>query len=183
MREGLKDFASGLREILNRMNTPGLRPFACDGSPLSCNVFLVGSNPATPMYRSFWEFWSDDFGFDKASFMQAYREARTERGELRTSKTRHTLEWVVDASAPTRCLETNVYAKPTSGGVRNLGPEDLNSEPLRYLLDWIKPGLIIGHGRTARRHLEQQNLNCRSEICISFFVANLVWHFYDGYTP
>ena len=80
MSEELKDFASGLREILNRMNTPGLRPFVCDGSPLSCNVFLVGSNPATPMYRSFWEFWSDDFGFDKASFMQAYREARIERG-------------------------------------------------------------------------------------------------------
>ena len=88
----------------------------------------------------------------------------------------------MDAAAPARCLETNVYAKPTSGGVKKLGPEEFHFEPLRYLLDSIKPNLIIGHGRTARRHLEQQNLNCEVKYVSHF--SSPIWFeiFSDGYT-
>ena len=82
MNKELRDFATGLREIMDRMNTPDLRPFVCDGSPLDCSVFLVGTNPSTPMpHNSFWDFWRDDYGFDRASFMLAYKETRRRLNE------------------------------------------------------------------------------------------------------
>ena len=169
----LEDFADGLREIMDRMGTPGLRPFICDGSPLDCSVFLVGSNPATPMNHSFWDFWSDERGFNKEQFMLAYKETRWQRGKTQLSPTRYTLEWVVSAAAPAKCLETNVYANPGDGGVKRLRPEDLNPEPFHFLLDRIKPRLVVAHGGTAKKYLEQLELNCSVKFVSHF--SSQVW--------
>lgn len=38
------------------------RPFVCDGSPLDCQVFIVGINAASSMTEDFWDsgFWVMD---------------------------------------------------------------------------------------------------------------------------
>ena len=72
------------------------------------------------------------------------------------------------AAAPSKCLETNVYAKPGKGGVNGITPEDLNTEPLHYLLEKIYPALVIAHGSTAKRYLEQQDLKYPLK-CVSHF--------------
>jgi hypothetical protein len=41
----LKEFDRQLRGLLG--DEQGLRPFVCQGSPLECQVFIVGLNPAT----------------------------------------------------------------------------------------------------------------------------------------
>ncbi len=41
----LTEFGSELEALIERPTA--LRPFVCDGSPLSCTVFIVGYNPAT----------------------------------------------------------------------------------------------------------------------------------------
>lgn len=46
----LTDFAVGLQKIMNKLDHPGLRPFVCDGSPLECEVFLVGKNPVSGLF-------------------------------------------------------------------------------------------------------------------------------------
>ena len=57
----LKQFESELRSLTG---PSALRPFVCDGSPLTCRVFIVGINPATSMTTDFWQFWRAGTGFD-----------------------------------------------------------------------------------------------------------------------
>ena len=40
--------------VLNRETD--LRPFVCEGSPIECESFLVGINPASEMSVDFWDF-------------------------------------------------------------------------------------------------------------------------------
>ena len=39
------------------------RPFVCDGPPESCDVMVIGENPATKMGTDWWSFWDDEKGF------------------------------------------------------------------------------------------------------------------------
>lgn len=64
-----------------------LRPFVCDGSPLTCDVFIVGFNPATTMSADFWQFWRPGVGFNKVAWFDAYKEDRQLK-PLKPGKTR-----------------------------------------------------------------------------------------------
>lgn len=63
-----------------------LRPFVCDGSPLDCEIFIVGANAATAM-GDFWDFWLPGVGMDKAAWFAAYKAARAQK-PLAPGKTR-----------------------------------------------------------------------------------------------
>lgn len=56
-----------------------LRPFIYEGSPLECEVFIVGLNPSSEMNIDFWEFWSTGYGFQKSRRFEKYKESRRER--------------------------------------------------------------------------------------------------------
>ncbi len=77
----LAKFDTELRQLLEK----NARPFVCDGSPLACDIFLVGANPATAMNRPFWEFWDSNDGFDKKAWYIEYKRERKER-PLRCSR-------------------------------------------------------------------------------------------------
>ncbi len=47
----LYEFELQLSDLIGRPTD--LRPFVCEGSPLSCDIFLVGFNPATTMETDF----------------------------------------------------------------------------------------------------------------------------------
>ena len=70
----IEKFEDGLAVLIGAPTD--LRPFVCDGSPLTCDVFIVGFNPATTMSADFWQFWSPGMGFDKVAWFEAYKKDR-----------------------------------------------------------------------------------------------------------
>ncbi|MDH4560645.1 MULTISPECIES: hypothetical protein [unclassified Pseudomonas] len=159
----LAEFEAGLTRLIGRPSR--LRPFICDGSPLTCQVILVGANPATEMEEDFWSFWRPGIGFNKAAWMDAYLKERQTRplkpGKTRRnpiSNTRRVLEWVTLSAAPYRCLETNTYATATST-LGELALADRDSDPFEFLLNTIQPQLIVAHGRDAEACLKGLSLN------------------------
>jgi hypothetical protein len=158
----LKSFEVGLEALIGRPTD--LRPFVCDGSPLECEVFIVGFNPATSMSVNFWQFWSTENGFDKAAWLEAYvkdRQARplkpgqTRRNQI--SNTRRVLNWILESAAPAKCLETNIYAAPTEQAA-DLAAKRRITAPFDYLLTNIKPKVIVAHGDDAVKYIQSMTL-------------------------
>jgi len=141
------------------------RPFICDGSPLDCEVFIVGFNPATEMCSDFWSFWDSDRGFNKQEWLDAYTSERNARqlkpGEQRrntTSNTRRVIGWILNFLGPeVRCLETNIYSMATKKE-RDLPKSKRQTAIFEHLLDAIEPRVIVSHGEKARKYLETQSL-------------------------
>ena len=149
-------------QLANLIGCPSKqRPFICDGSPLTCQVFLVGANPATEIEEDFWTFWQTGTGFDKQAWMTTYLKERKMRplkpGKTRratVSNTRRVLEWITESAAPLRCLETNIYAAATPT-IAELSSARRMTDPFQFLLDSIRPRLIVAHGRDAEACLQR----------------------------
>lgn len=168
----LHEFSCGLASLIGRPTD--LRPFVCEGSPLDCDVFLVGINPASEMSVDFWHFWSDSYGFDKRAWYEEYKEERRNRplkpGRKKrneVSNTRRIIEEVVLGASPVKCLETNVYAKATKQAL-DLEEQDRITAPVDYLLRKVAPKLVIAHGQDAAAYLQTQDLPCEL-MCVSHF--------------
>ncbi|MEQ1940797.1 hypothetical protein ABMA32_00095 [Mesorhizobium sp. VNQ89] len=149
----LNGFEQELAALIGRPTD--LRPFVCEGSPLSCDVFLVGFNPATTMEADFWEFWRPDYGYDKVAWFQRYIEERAAKplkpGKTRRlpiSPTRRNMECFVEGAVGARVLETNIYAA-ASDDMRSLDVASREIAPFRFLLDAIRPKVIVVHGKPA----------------------------------
>lgn len=146
----LNEFEAELRELTGA--DPVVRPFVCDGSPLTCTAFIVGTNPATEV--PFWPFWDTSYGFRKADWLKAYDQARIAKGETGPSPTRRMIEKVVEAALPIRCLETNVFSKP-SPSAAELKRGDRQTRIFGFLLRAIQPRAVLLHGQHARDHIAQ----------------------------
>lgn len=136
-----------------------LRPFVCEGSPLDCEVFIVGFNPATESSVDFWHFWRPGVGFDKAAWYANYLEERMlrppEPGKIRrnrVSNTRRVMEWIIEEVRPQKCLETNIHSVPTTTA-SGLTAACRSTDPFDYLVRRISPRLIIAHGDKAQEHM------------------------------
>ena len=152
LRQG---FVRGLRETMCRVApSGGLRPFVCDGCPLDCGVFVVGYNPATGDLPDFWEFFgSQTCEFDKERWDQARREVRRGTpGTPEDSPTRQRINALVGAIRSAKCLETNLYSKP-SAKESGLEPKDKDSRVLEFLLAQICPQVVIAHNKCAQRFI------------------------------
>ena len=64
------------------------RPFVCDGFPCTCEVIVIGDNPATRLTTDWWSFWSDTSGFDYNHFLEVYQTERDRAGKGQVSNTR-----------------------------------------------------------------------------------------------
>lgn len=144
-----------------------LRPFVCEGSPLTCRVFIVGFNPATEMSSDFWKFWRLGYGFDKAAWFSEYLKDRQSRplkpGKTRrpaVSNTRSRIDWVIEEATPIRCLETNIYAAPTEQAV-DLRALQRSTAPFDFLMDSVKPDVVVVHGKDAAMHLQGKNISAQ----------------------
>jgi hypothetical protein len=159
----LERFENDLASLIGRPTD--LRPLVCDGSPIACQVFIVGFNPATTMSADFWQFWRPELGFDKTTWLEAYKNSRMTRplkaGKTRrnpVSNTRRVIEWILEEASPIRCLETNIYSAPTEQAM-DLALERRVTAPFDFLLDKINPKLIIAHGAEAVEHLKKKALS------------------------
>lgn len=132
----------GFRTDLTKlMHASDMRPFSCSGSPLSCQVFIVGFNPATRLDKSFWEYWKDDLGFDKESMMVDYLK---KRGRVEPVGVRARIERIVRQLPPGVCLETNICSTPTKKAVQ-LTRENRTTDIFEHLLRSIRPKLVYVH--------------------------------------
>ena len=133
-----------LDELMDKK--PSARPFVCKGRPEACDVFIVGTNPATSMKEPFKDFWSSESGFDKKAWFKSYGDQR----DGKWSPTRHVIEGVIEAAPGVGFLETNVYATATPSET-GLLPEHRDSDFFKLLVETIRPKVIIAHGREAYR--------------------------------
>ena len=149
----LMTFAEQLERHMPKPD-PGVRPFVCDGSPLDCPVFVVGSNPATQMpFRQYWK--PDEGGFQKRKFMNDYLQKG--RTKLHPTITRARLALIGEN---VRTIETNIY--PMASKERaSLKPEYRNTEIFRFLFRTLKPTLVWAHGADAQRFFSDE-LRCES---------------------
>lgn len=163
------------RELVALIGRPtDLRPFVCNGSPLDCEAFIVGFNPATTMSADFWQFWRSGRGFDKAAWFSAYLKDRQDRplspGKTRRnaiSNTRRVIDWILEGASPVRCLETNIYSAPTEQAADLVSKQRVTA-PVDFLLAKLRPRVIVVHGDDAARHIQNQGLAART-ICVSHF--------------
>lgn len=153
----MAEFENQIESLIGRPT--GLRPFVCEGSPLECSVFIVGENPATPLSKDWWYYWRPGYGFRKSEWMQDYIEERARRplkpGKKRRQKvspSRRTINWVVGAAAPVRCLETNVAVEEAETP-SDLQGRDAGLAVLDFLLREIRPLVVVTHGDTAIAHV------------------------------
>lgn len=153
MSISLKDFERDLAALIGRPTD--LRPFVCDGSPLDCTVFLVGLNPATSLDADFWQFWETDRGYDKASWFRQYLAERAakplkpgKKFRPAISPTRRNIEAFVQGAGDAHVLETNIYAR-ASEDLKSLDLAGREIAPFRFLVDVIRPKVIVVHGKPA----------------------------------
>lgn len=135
------------------------RPFVCDGLPDSCNVIVIGENPATEMNTDWWSFWNDETGFNLRQFEQAYVRERLAAGKREKSNTRLRLDRL--RSHGLRCLETNIFSNERLNGP---GSSALSNDLLPIFFECLS-GLkaVIAHGKIAEGHLRRLSLPSKAQ--------------------
>lgn len=148
----LREFRSQLRKIEKRLPGRTSWPFLCRGSPLTCRIFIVGTNPARQVEKQFWDFWTNSRGFRKPEFV---RELEELTGGL--SRTRKYIEIVAAAAGINDTLETNIYpyATPRAGAST---AEQKRTDIFEYLLHTIKPQIVLAHGDPAKKFFSERGI-------------------------
>jgi hypothetical protein len=138
---------------------PFLRPLVCKGDPARISVFLVGINPATPIYPSE-KLKCDAYAaalVDDELFRKMYRNARqTDEGRTRQGINSF-IQWL-GVRTDHVVAETNVIPFPTRNLEELYGPE-MNLVRIRakdvflQLLNAAEPKTIIVHGSHAKNEI------------------------------
>lgn len=164
----MQDFLRFEKELLEIVGDGhDLRPFICEGSPLLCDVFIVGYNPATATGRQFLSYWEPGYGMRRSDVLgeiraiRATQKTKTGRSKAEFSHSRMTIHVLIAAGEELgefRCLETNIYAAeaPAAGDVK---AHQRVTRHFDFLLDWVKPKVIISHGKKANAYLRTKALD------------------------
>lgn len=149
------DTETWLREVSNTSDGPYLRPFAANAAWKSARVFIVGTNPATPLRKEFGSF--DNYWYalthDERRFLEVYRQSRS-KGDSRTTLRVRELQTYLH---PVNSLVTNVYPYPASGSGRIPNPTYhrlLGRQIFVRLMADLKPCALLLHGQPACKLLE-----------------------------
>jgi len=177
----LSEFSDSLRNLL--ADRPLSRPFICRGSPLDCQVMLVGFNAATPMQAGFLDFWSDHEGFDFKAWQQAYVAERQAKGKAAHSATRRNLNRLQTAvTAPnvsgSAILETNIFDYP-SANKKQLLKTQQDTQIFDFLLHSVQPKIVISHGKDANQYLAnryQQQVNQDNWVELTHQGQTFCWY-------
>lgn len=142
----LHEIEQKLRELL-RSEYPS-RPLLCSGSPIGCDIAIVGVNPATDI--PLWRYWNADTGCNKAAWLAEFRSDPANRKK----QTRPRIEYILEEIAPLRCLELNIYPY-ISREEAELSNELKDVRAFVYLLRTIKPKLLFVFGTTPIKELSK----------------------------
>jgi len=131
------------------------RPFVCKGSSRLHSIFLVGINPATPIYPADLELGAYlDLLLDYERFLDYYQRVRQSAGKRPMSRTRQGMDsfirWLTEKTSEP-VVETNVITYPTPGAtdLRKL-PDSVITRGRAIFLDLLtglQPKLLLLHGK------------------------------------
>ncbi len=102
-----------LREICNTPEGPYLRPFAPNPKWAEARIFIVGTNPATPLrkeFESFEAYWHS-LAHDPEAFERIYKQQHSSRIS-KTSKTTGRARQFQNQLTPINILTTNAMIYP-----------------------------------------------------------------------
>ncbi len=148
----LREFRSQLQKIEKRLPGRSSWPFLCHGSPLTCRIFIVGTNPARKVEKRFWSFWTDSRGFRKAEFIQELKKL-----DGGWTLTRKYIEIFTAAAGTKDTLETNIYPYATKKA-RDLTAEQKRTDIFEYLLHTIEPRIVLAHGNPAKKFFSERGI-------------------------
>lgn len=139
-----------LQEACNTGEGPYLRPFQPNPNWRSAQVFLVGTNPATPLrteFSSFADYWVALT--DRPEHFYSRYQTKHAKGESKTSaRARRFLEHV----RPINCLVTNAFAYPARRASEIPGrrvQQQIGLEVFERLLRLARPAVALFHGAEA----------------------------------
>jgi hypothetical protein len=150
----LADLALALKELIGA--TEGVRPFVCNGDPLTCQAAIVGANLGTT--TSFWPHWSDDEGMSKEAFLEEYR--RLHGG--RYSRSRAAIERFVPL-VKARVIELNAHGKQ-SPRLKELAAEHRETAVLDFMLRAVRPQVVLCAGSDATKAVKAVKVDWQMKI-------------------
>ncbi len=138
------------------------RPFVCEGSPLTCQAFIVGVNAASNMKQNFWDFWRPGYGFERTTWLDAYLAART-----KASRTRKAMQMIMDQAktdyGAVRFLETNIFSIPTARESM-LKSHQKSTEIFEFLLASINPQVLLVHGAKPVKYVRARGISESTKV-------------------
>jgi hypothetical protein len=124
----------------------------------------VGINPASEMKADFWDFWVPGGGFDKRRWFTEYQRDRAGRplkagkkSRPAISPSRRIIERVIEGLGHHRCLETNLYAHPSSSAA-SLDKAHRDPDLFCWLVETIRSALLVVHGVSAAAEIRRLNI-------------------------
>lgn len=128
-----------------------MRPFVCEGYPDSCQVLVVGQDPATALPDDWWSFWDPDYGFKETRFKLAYLKHRERLQSANLVKKSQSdtrgkfLKRITNNLKPLKSIETNASM---GGGTSRYS----NQEVIKALLKGMNDlHAIIAYGEKAHK--------------------------------
>ena len=158
-----KSIVDDLRELIKPLDEcqPYFRPFICDGEITNCDVFIVGINPATPIYEKDMEM--DEYAsllMRSDDFYKLYHKVREAAGKAKISRTRiGMISFVNELKRRTgkAIIETNVIPFPTDNikELKKVPGHVINhaKEIFYRVLTEYTPRVIIVHSKTSLAYL------------------------------
>jgi hypothetical protein len=137
----LSQLSGELRRLIGA--NEGVRPFVCNGDPLTCQVAIVGANPGTT--TSFWPHWSDERGMSKEAFLEEYR--RLHGGKY--NRSRAAIERFVPL-VKARVIELNAHGKQ-SPRLKELAAAHRETSVLEFMLHAVRPRVVFCAGADAMK--------------------------------
>jgi hypothetical protein len=139
-----------LKALCKTDTGPYLRPFAPNQDWNQAKIFIVGTNPATPLRNEFRDF--DDYWFSLTSNVANFESIYSKRHLSGASKTTLRARKVIVALDPLPVLVTNSIAHPTSrmSKLTNLPHHrEIGSQCFELLVTLNQPKVILFHGKEA----------------------------------
>lgn len=162
MSDSLKQFEDGIRELTIPINGQYPRPWMTKlFNPLEANVFIVGKNQrngyATSDLGSHQRHLDALFNRNGETCRRMYDEMTNGRPSPTRANTDRLVS-LLESKGVDRILETNVicYSTPMSADLRSTihtGGSKRGEEIFRFLIDQIKPKLLIVHGSGSTKKL------------------------------
>jgi hypothetical protein len=142
------------REIRNYIGSyrAGSRPFLCEGSPIGCEVFLIGLNPAVA--ADWWSCWNHETGFDRKKWIRNFEKELSNGRNIPGAKTRLRIELLRNQILPYRVLDMNLY-HIRSDNLSKLKKSDKKKDFCDCLIKKISPKLIFLHGKQVVEHFAE----------------------------
>lgn len=162
-----------------------VRPFVCTGSPLACEIMMVGFNPSRNVDVELFDprIWNDETGFDREQFVEYYDLAGYQQDESKWSRNHIFQQNLIDELPTYPVLETYLYSSitPKKGMLSN---EQRRTDIFDWLVDIVQPKLIVTQNSDVSKYFERitgqiltrnafNTVNYRDHLCVILPISHL----------